>query len=143
MKRTIKIITPLLLLILFAGCGSLVKLSDTGVLYSNAWKLVKINGQTAVKPANSNDVTLAVVAGVNSFGGNSSCNQYFGNVTVSGDRITFGDLGSTKMACDDMNLEINYFQALRKVDRFTVNNGILYLYSGSQVVLEYQATSLK
>ncbi len=143
MKRTIKLITPLLLLLLFAGCGSIVKLSDSGVLYSNAWKLVKINGQAAVKPANSNDVTLAVVAGVNSFGGNSSCNQYFGNVTVSGDKITFGDLGSTKMACDDMNLEINYFQALKKVDRFTVNNGILYLYSGSQVVLEYQAASLK
>jgi len=142
MEKTIKFIAPALLLFLFAFFLFL-KLSDSGVLYSNAWKLAKINGQNVVKPAGANDVTLAVVAGVNTFGGNSTCNQYFGSVAVSNDKITFSDLGSTKMACDDMNLEINYFQAIKKVDRFAVNNGVLYLYSGSQVVLEYQATSIK
>lgn len=46
--------------------------------------------------------------------GSGGCNRYFGPVTIKGDTITFGDLGSTKMACVPalMAQERKFFDAL-------------------------------
>ncbi len=49
--------------------------------------------------------------------GSAGCNQYFGSYTLDGDTITFGPLGSTKMACDEglMQQESDFLLALAKV----------------------------
>jgi heat shock protein HslJ len=37
--------------------------------------------------------------------GNLGCNQFSARVTVHGDRITFGDIRATKMACDPKRMD--------------------------------------
>ncbi len=131
-----------LVALFFAGCSSVMQYADDAILYGNIWKLEKLNGVPVAAPAGK-EVTLAIVAGLNSVTGSGSCNQYFGDASVSGNKLTFGNLGSTKMACDDMNLEISYFQKLREVDSFTVYTNRLILYSGGKAILEYTVQQKK
>jgi heat shock protein HslJ len=51
-------------------------------------------------------------------GGTAACNQYGGEMERDGDRITFGALFMTEMACDEplMALESAYVDALSRVD---------------------------
>jgi putative lipoprotein len=46
--------------------------------------------------------------------GSGGCNRYFGSVTIKGDAISFGKLGSTMMACAPalMDQEQKFFDAL-------------------------------
>lgn len=46
------------------------------------------------------------------FSGHAGCNQISGGFDLKGDKITFGNLISTKMACPDMTVEQKVLQAL-------------------------------
>lgn len=50
----------------------------------------------------------------NRFSGHAGCNQIFGKIDVKGNKITFGNLASTKMACPDMTVERKVFQELNQ-----------------------------
>ena len=65
--------------------------------------------------------------------GNGGCNGFFGSAEVQGDHITFGALGSTRMACPEaiMDQEQRFFDALSKVASFEIKNGLLFLSDGS------------
>ena len=70
-------------------------------------------------------------------GGTSACNQYFGSYTLSGNELTFGDMGQTMMACmpeEVMESETAYLEALALVELFTVEGNELNL-SGVDVDL--------
>jgi heat shock protein HslJ len=70
-------------------------------------------------------------------GGTSACNQYFGSYTLSGNELTFGDMGQTMMACVDegvMDSETAFLEAMGLVELFTVEDGQLNL-SGVDVDL--------
>ena len=63
-------------------------------------------------------------------GGTSACNQYFGAYTLSGNELTFGDMGQTMMACmpeEVMESETAYLEALALVELFTIEDGQLNL----------------
>lgn len=139
-----KILAAVALVALFlSGCSTVMQYTDDVVLYGNIWKLEKLNGAPVTKPATGSDVTFGIVAGLNNIAGSGSCNQYFGSAKVSGSKISFSDIGSTKMACDDMNLEISYFQKLREVDSFGVSTGKLIFYSGGKAILEFSVLQKK
>lgn len=60
-----------------------------------------------------------------------------GQVTIDGDRMEFGALASTKMACADNALnrqEMEFFKALDDADRFAVSGDTLSLLNGAVVV---------
>lgn len=50
----------------------------------------------------------------NRFNGHAGCNQIFGKIDVKGNKITFANLASTKMACPDMTVERKVSQALNQ-----------------------------
>lgn len=56
--------------------------------------------------------------------GFGSCNRFFGTVNISGSSISFGALGSTRMACGTaISLqEVDYFGALESAHRFTIES---------------------
>ncbi len=63
-------------------------------------------------------------------GGKSACNQWFGGYTLSGNELTFSDLGGTLMACVDegvMDSETAFLSALGLVEIFTVEGNELNL----------------
>lgn len=61
--------------------------------------------------------------------GSAGCNQYFGSYTREGDTITFGALGSTKMACEQgvMQQESDFLAALSKAQTISLTGDGLTL----------------
>jgi heat shock protein HslJ len=74
--------------------------------------------------------------------GTSGCNRYGGPYHLEGNKLTFGNLFSTQMACEQpfMNLEAAYLAALGKVDKMDLQADGLTL-SGGGVSLSYAAES--
>jgi heat shock protein HslJ len=63
-------------------------------------------------------------------GGKSACNQWFGGYTLSGNELTFTDIGGTLMACTDegvMDSETAFLDAMGLVELFTVEGNELNL----------------
>ncbi len=63
-------------------------------------------------------------------GGTSACNQWFGGYTLSGNELTFTDVGGTMMACVDegvMESEAAFLDAMGQVELFTMEGGELNL----------------
>ncbi len=54
--------------------------------------------------------------------GSDGCNDFMGSYTLTGDSLSFGDLGSTKMACpDQMKLAGTLTQALQNTRKFELH----------------------
>lgn len=136
-----KIIVSFVILAFFvSGCAAVTStLKNSVQLYGTPWKLVQMNGNQVVIPANVDNATLAISATDNNFGGTGSCNTFFGTYVINGSQISFQNLGSTKMNCDNMSIEIDYFQALKSVNSYKIVDKSLYLYSGSNAVLVFEA----
>jgi len=63
-------------------------------------------------------------------GGKSACNQWFGGYTLSGNELTFTDIGGTMMACTDEGVtesEAAFFDAMSMVEIFTMEGDELNL----------------
>jgi len=61
--------------------------------------------------------------------GHAGCNQFFGNIIIKGNFISFGTLVSTKMACPDMTVEQKVFQTLN-------DNNFTYRIEKLKLILE-------
>ena len=63
--------------------------------------------------------------------GNAGCNRNFGSATVTGEKITFGPLGSTRMACPQsiMDQEQRFLSALKstRVWRIDAVRDLMYM----------------
>jgi heat shock protein HslJ len=74
-------------------------------------------------------------------GGTAACNGYGGSYTVSGEGITFSELGQTEMACfpeETMESEQQYLMALSRVETFSLTEDSLTL-AGESVELDFVA----
>jgi heat shock protein HslJ len=135
MKTIIPILT-FVLLIFFASCSSVKDLDGSKALTANSWKLKTMNGNE-LNLSSVKEISLVFdkAGKISGFGG---CNNYFGTYTSAGDMLTFSDIGSTKMACDDMGIESNYFNLIKKTDKYKAANGVLTLYSSGSAVLLFE-----
>ena len=49
-----------------------------------------------------------------------------------------GNVGATKMACDNMMTEQSYFSVLEQVNKYVVNEGYLELYKDNLLLLKFK-----
>jgi heat shock protein HslJ len=73
-------------------------------------------------------------------GGNAACNSYSGPYEVNGDKIEFGMMASTMMACPEpiMEQEMGYLAGLEQVATFEVTADSLKMFDAdSEIVLEF------
>ena len=72
--------------------------------------------------------------------GNGGCNNYFSDVVITTSTGTFdvGNVGATKMACDNMMTEQSYFTVLEQVNKYVVNEGYLELYKDNLLLLKFK-----
>lgn len=61
--------------------------------------------------------------------GHGGCNGFFGSAKVDGGKVTFGQIGSTQMACEQavMDQEHKFHQALERAATFKIEQGKLVL----------------
>jgi heat shock protein HslJ len=104
------------------------------------WRLIELSGRAAVPSELSRRPSLRFAIDSGRVSGSGGCNRMSGPVTIDGDRIQFGALAATKMACADNALnrqEMEFFQALDDADRFAVSGDTLSLLNGAVVVARF------
>ncbi|MCW3169582.1 META domain-containing protein [Chryseobacterium sp. 09-1422] len=71
--------------------------------------------------------------------GNAGCNSYFGTLSTDAASGTFtaSQLGSTKMACDNMSVEQNFMSMMGKANKYVVSGNTLELYQDSFLLLKF------
>lgn len=111
----------------------------TDTLFGIEWRLVELAG---TEPIENHVPTLAIQQNGRA-GGNSGCNVYFASATVEDDTISFSDVGSTFMACDEpvMEQEQALFDALKLAARFKLEDGSLELLDHDGALLMRLAAS--
>ena len=108
-------------------------------LYDTKWSLKKIHTEIGIQ-----DVQTKAFIKFNeekkSAGGNGSCNTFGSSSSVSNNQVSFKNIFSTKMYCEDVQqIENIFLNQLGKVNRFEIKNKTLFLYNDKDVLLEFEA----
>ncbi|QSA97047.1 META domain-containing protein [Methylococcus sp. EFPC2] len=107
------------------SCGN--ALAETP-LRGTYWKLVRLNGEPVRVAERQQEPHLIFAADQPRLSGNSGCNRVTGGFESSGDKLKFGQLAGTMMACiQGMELERPFLQALEKVARYRIKGSHLEL----------------
>ena len=69
--------------------------------------------------------------------GKAGCNRYFGKVSFDQQRIFISGVGSTQMACTDMEIESLYLKHLTAVNRYQLSGNNLQLFSDQELLLQF------
>lgn len=132
------VILVFLAVMVFNGCGS-SKSTGSDKLGGTEWTLIELSGNK-YEPVTGNEVTLKFDDQVTGISGRSTCNTYASSCTLKDNKMTIGGVLSTKMACDDMNTEIKYYNILTKAFAYQTYDKMLYLFDiGGVVILRFKA----
>src|SRR5687768_17106483 len=90
----------------FAACASDAPPADPGAatkstaeLLNTYWKLTQLGGQVITTPEGAREIHLVLHSENQRVAGFSGCNNMMGNYVLEGDKLRFGQMGSTMMAC--------------------------------------------
>jgi heat shock protein HslJ len=127
-----KLITMLMLLSLaltLPACGSGTSASLTGT----SWKLTTWEAGGVQNPTAPGVETSLVFGNDDQVSGNLGCNSFGGTYSVTNGKITFGNLMSTLMACQEpqMSQETHAFQVLRGTASYTLKGDVLTITNGT------------
>lgn len=142
MMKTPSLELSLFMLLVVAGQGAARAGGDAQALATDPlqgveWVVEDIAGTGIV---DSSRATLMLDGG--KVAGSGSCNRYFGPYTLVGDKLTFGNMASTMMACPEalMEQEQRFLQALQQVQSFEFTpDGALVLRAGDETILARRA----
>jgi copper homeostasis protein (lipoprotein) len=94
-----------------------------------SWKLTELNGNAIPGDRNlSSEPFLKISINNMRINGNGSCNNFFGSIEMlEENKIRFSEIGATKMACEEMITEKEFFEALGNTDSFSLKGDTLIL----------------
>jgi heat shock protein HslJ len=122
------------------------KVTDSATASANLrgtnWRLVSVGDKPVTPPADTQRVAHMILqTDSKSVVGSGGCNRMFGVFELSGEKLRFSGVGSTKMACPTgMDTEAAFLQALLKVARWRIAREQLELSDSAGVVLaKFQA----
>lgn len=121
-----------------AGSGDNVEpdIESSPSLDGTSWVLQAFGpdgSQTPVLP----DTTVTLLFEDGRVSGSANCNTYFADVTQDGSALSFGPIGSTRMACPEpiMQQENDFLAAMASVNHYVVAEGQLTLtYDGGLLI---------
>jgi len=101
--------------------------TDSG-LEGKKWVLARLNGELIDPAVAPRPAFIQFEAWTSTFGGNGSCNSIFGPYLLEpGNRISFSNIGSTMMACQNQKTERAFLDALKKADHYSLTDTTLSL----------------
>lgn len=106
-------------------------------LYDTKWFLKKIyeNGQEETV---NTKAFIRFDKEKGSAGGNGSCNSFGSTASVNGNEVSFKNIFSTKMYCDQVQqVENKYFRQLGNANRCQIKDSSLFLYHDKELLLEF------
>lgn len=109
--------------------------TTTNELTSTAWRLTKFDGKVIDSTTFARTPELRFWVG-SKITGNDGCNLITGTYSVQGDKILFGNMAGTRMACLNTNYE-NYTKFLNRTDKYKIESNKLYFYEGTKELMSY------
>jgi len=107
-------------------------------LAGTTWTLDSISTADAVSSVVAGTTITAVFDGNGSVTGSAGCNRYFASYTVTGNSLSIGGTGSTKMHCTGpgvMQQESTYLASLGRAAGFTITGNRLSLTDANGIAL--------
>lgn len=118
-----------------AGATSNSTSENPSLLYDKDWRLVSMQGELVDTAGMHRIPAIHFGKSDHRVSGNGGCNGMGGTYTVTGDKLHFSPLISTKMACPNLDVENKYFKLLDQATRFEVSEGRLELFNDSGSIL--------
>jgi heat shock protein HslJ len=121
----------LAVLTLAVGCVTPAGRASASVLEGRYWRLTELRGQPALPTPGAREAGLQFAADSMRVSGSGGCNRVSGTYTREGQRLEFGPMISTKMACADQRLteqESVFLSTLSSVNRHEVSGDTLVLF---------------
>lgn len=122
-------LTSSLVLSLALGCASMGRYSASA-LESREWKLIELGSQPAVPSTGMREAGLRFSSDSMRVSGSGGCNRIAGTYSRDGERLSFGPILATKMACADARLnqqETNFLSALQATTQYEITRDTLIL----------------
>jgi copper homeostasis protein (lipoprotein) len=117
----------------------------TEPLENTYWKLTRL-GETAVTvAAQQREPHFILNPTSRRMGGSGGCNRLMGSYELNGDRLTFGQMAGTMMACPEgMDTEKAFLEALRQVNTWKIAGQHLELFDAAgKLVARFEARHMK
>lgn len=118
--------------LLFSGCASTPSADqqsqNLSLLQNKNWTLTHIGATEYKATPNAHNVPSIQFGSDLRVSGADGCNRIMGAYAIKGQHLTLGQLGSTRMYCQDtMKLAADYTEALNKVKGYQVYDKTLKL----------------
>jgi heat shock protein HslJ len=112
---------------------------STTPLFNTKWSLKTIYSDGKEEPVNTK-AFIRFDQEKGSAGGNGSCNSFGSSTTVNGNEVSFKNIFSTKMYCEQVQqIENKFLGSLEKVARYEIKDKSLFLYKDKEILLEFVA----
>jgi heat shock protein HslJ len=112
-------------------------------LEGTRWVLVRLGGVAVGPAADQREPFIALESKAQQVVGFAGCNRFFGAYTLTGDRLGFGNLANTLMACPDMHIEDGLLKALGATARWRIGGAHLELLDATgRVQARFEARDL-
>ena len=115
--------------------------SEAAVIEGSQWYLTEVAGSQISPMANGKQPHIQLDPVEKSATGFSGCNNFFGSYELDGPSLKFGPVGTTRMACPDLEtgLETEFLKALDQTRSWkTLDEELLFL-NGSNVLARFTA----
>ena len=123
MKKVI--LTLSILCLIFMACDTTKSATKSTASLGGTWELNYITGPRIAFNGLYPDKKPTIIFDLkeNKVAGNNSCNQYFGNLQVDGNKINFKDakMGMSMMACPGEGENV-YMKTLEKIDSYSISD---------------------
>lgn len=127
-----------------SSCTSAQEITEQTIpLYDTRWSLKKIYNNGKEEIINTK-ASIRFDKEKDSAGGNGSCNSFGSSATVNGNKVSFKNVFSTKMYCEQVQqIENNFLGSLDKITRYEIKDKTLFLYKDKELMLEFSAEEEK
>src|SRR3982751_4100053 len=113
------------------------KMSPDSYWGNQRWVLTEMKEVPVQQSGTRRDAFLEFMPTDKKMAGNAGCNRISGGYTLENkNRIKFGEVISTKMACQDMVFETTFLSLLNEVNRFEQQNTTLILKDDKRILLK-------
>jgi heat shock protein HslJ len=103
------------------------------------WRLVEVGGAPVPPLPTEKQPYIMLDREQKRETGFTGCNNFFGGYELDGASLKFGPIGTTRMACPDLEtgLETEFFKALEKTRRWKISDGELLLIDESDILARF------
>jgi len=121
--------------------GAVVNFGQKTESSGTKWLLTEIDG----KAISASKAYIEINNEKTRFSGHNGCNRMFGPMELAGNKLTIGNIGSTKMACLDADgdVEKGFMDELGRINGLKQTGDALEMLDGERVALKFKAAAIE